>query len=134
MKRGEWLHLARKLDWDFSYVREQDVFPLEVSGRPRLPHEAWSDCDEPYKTTYAYTYRASVWFDLVVPGPDEPAWLRDKYPASWPSLERVWQPIADRWREADPGNDFAVHGTAISDSASCVSWSCATEPLTATPR
>ena len=61
----------------------------------------------------AYTYRASVWFDFVVPGPEERAWLRDKYPASWPSMEPVWEQISQRWREADPGNDFAVHGTAI---------------------
>ena len=61
----------------------------------------------------AYTYRSSVWFDLVVPGPDERAWLRAKYPASWPSLENVWESISERWRDADPGNDFAVHGTAI---------------------
>ena len=29
----------------------------------------------------AYTYRASVWFNFVVPGPEERAWLRSKYPA-----------------------------------------------------
>lgn len=61
----------------------------------------------------AYTYRASVWFDLVVPGPDERAWLREKYPRSWSALDPVWEQVTDRWRRADPGNDFAVHGTAI---------------------
>jgi toluene monooxygenase system protein A len=61
----------------------------------------------------AYTYRATVWFDFVVPGPRERAWLRDKYPASWPDMEPVWEQISRRWAEADPGNDFAVHGTAI---------------------
>jgi toluene monooxygenase system protein A len=61
----------------------------------------------------AYTYRASVWFDLAVPGPEERAWLRDKYPASWPSFQPVWEQISARWRAADPGNDLAVHGTAI---------------------
>ena len=53
MKREEWLDLARNLDWDFSYVREEDVFPPEVSGRPWLPGSAWRDWDEPYKTTFA---------------------------------------------------------------------------------
>src|SRR5436190_9872119 len=53
MKREEWFDLARKLDWDFSYVREEDVFPAEVSGRPWLPAKQWSGWDEPYKTTYA---------------------------------------------------------------------------------
>jgi toluene monooxygenase system protein A len=61
----------------------------------------------------AYTYRASVWFDLVVPGPEERAWLRSKYPGSWPAFEPVWEQISARWRAADPGNDFAVHGAAI---------------------
>jgi toluene monooxygenase system protein A len=61
----------------------------------------------------AYSYRASVWFDLAVPGPEERAWLRAKYPAAWPSFEPVWEQVADRWRNADPGNEFAVHGTAI---------------------
>jgi toluene monooxygenase system protein A len=37
----------------------------------------------------AYTYRASVWFDLVVPSPDERAWLRQKYPRSWPAIDPI---------------------------------------------
>jgi toluene monooxygenase system protein A len=61
----------------------------------------------------AYTYRASVWFNFVVPGPEERAWLRAKYPQSWDQLDPVWERVTQRWREADPGNDFAVHGTAI---------------------
>jgi len=61
----------------------------------------------------AYTYRATVWFDFVLPGPEERAWLAQKYPQSWPSLDPVWGRITQRWQEADPGNDFAVHGTAI---------------------
>jgi toluene monooxygenase system protein A len=61
----------------------------------------------------AYTYRATVWFDFVVPGPDERAWLRANYPRSWPELDRVWQRITERWEQADVGNDLAVHGTSI---------------------
>src|SRR5206468_4708391 len=61
----------------------------------------------------AYTYRASVWFDFVVPGPDERTWLRQKYPRSWDEYDGIWSRITDCWRQADPGNDFAVHGTAI---------------------
>jgi toluene monooxygenase system protein A len=61
----------------------------------------------------AYTYRATVWFDFVVPGPEERRWLRQKYPDSWDAFEAVWERIAERWSEADPGNDFAVHGTSI---------------------
>ena len=29
MKREDWLDLARKLDWEFSYVDEQEVFPRD---------------------------------------------------------------------------------------------------------
>ena len=29
------------------------------------------------------------------------------------SIDPVWEQITDRWQQADPGNDFAVHGTAI---------------------
>jgi toluene monooxygenase system protein A len=61
----------------------------------------------------AYTYRATVWFDFVVPGPRERAWLRTKYPRSWHELDPIWERIAQRWRRADVGNDLAVHGTAI---------------------
>jgi toluene monooxygenase system protein A len=61
----------------------------------------------------AYTYRASVWFNFVVPGPAERAWLRQKYPRSWGELDPIWERITERWAEADPGNEFAVHGSAI---------------------
>jgi toluene monooxygenase system protein A len=61
----------------------------------------------------AYTYRASVWFDFVLPGPDERAWLAEKYPDTWQDYDPIWSRITEQWRKADPGNDFAVHGTAI---------------------
>jgi toluene monooxygenase system protein A len=44
--------LARKLDWEYSYVSEKDVFPELISGHPWLPHAAWQDWDEPYRTSY----------------------------------------------------------------------------------
>ena len=53
LKRSQWLDLARKLDWEFSYVSEEDVFPTVASGTPWLPHEAWKDWDEPFRTSYA---------------------------------------------------------------------------------
>jgi len=61
----------------------------------------------------AYSYRASVWFNPVLPGPDERAWLRAKYPESWGDFDPIWERITARWQESDPGNEFAVHGTAI---------------------
>jgi toluene monooxygenase system protein A len=51
LKRTDWQDLARKLDWNFSYVDERDVFPEDISG-PYLPQSAWADWQEPYKTTY----------------------------------------------------------------------------------
>ena len=61
----------------------------------------------------AYTYRATVWFHFVVPGPEERAWLREKYPGSWPELAGVWDRIVARWQACPPGVDLGVHGTAI---------------------
>lgn len=61
----------------------------------------------------AYTYRSTVWFDFVLPSPEERAWLRSKYPRSWDEIDPVWERITERWRDADPGNEFAVHGTSI---------------------
>jgi toluene monooxygenase system protein A len=61
----------------------------------------------------AYSYRATVWFDFVLPGPAERAWLRRKYPDSWDAFEPIWDRITAHWARADPGVDFAVHGTAI---------------------
>jgi len=61
----------------------------------------------------AYTYRASVWFDFVIPGPRDREWLRSKYPATWDMYEPVWQTIGERWEQSDVGNEFAVHGAAV---------------------
>lgn len=52
LSRDSWLDLARKLDWDYSYVSAEDVFPVEISGRPWLPHAAWQAWDEPYRTSF----------------------------------------------------------------------------------
>jgi len=58
----------------------------------------------------AYTYRATVWFDSVLPGPAERAWLAAKYPESWPQFEPIWERISGRWREAGPGVEWHAHG------------------------
>jgi toluene monooxygenase system protein A len=92
------------------YLRSLDELGLE---RPWYWDHFTEALDRYHHMVYAsaYTYRASVWFDLVVPGPDERAWLRAKYPGSWDDLEPVWERIEQRWRGARPGDEFAVHGT-----------------------
>jgi toluene monooxygenase system protein A len=61
----------------------------------------------------AYSYRATVWFDFVLPGPEELEWLSRKYPDSFSPFVPIWTRLAERWERTDPGVDFAVHGTAI---------------------
>jgi toluene monooxygenase system protein A len=58
----------------------------------------------------AYTYRATAWFDFVVPGPEERAWLRGKYPRTWGSIEPVWERVTELWKSRDPGDERGVHG------------------------
>jgi len=58
----------------------------------------------------AYTYRATTWFDFVAPGPEERAWLREKYPRTWPLLDPVWERIAERWSECGPDVEWHTHG------------------------
>jgi len=41
----------------------------------------------------AYTYRATLWFDFVVPSPAERKWLRQKYP----KYGTIWRPFGSRW-------------------------------------
>ncbi|MDQ1398951.1 MAG: toluene monooxygenase system protein [Acidimicrobiaceae bacterium] len=50
--RDDWLDVARKVDWTYRYVSEEEVFPPEMSGRPWLPHDSWQGWNEAYRTTY----------------------------------------------------------------------------------
>jgi toluene monooxygenase system protein A len=79
-------------------------WPLFEAALPRYHHMVYAA---------AYSYRASVWFDLVVPGPRERAWLREKYPETWDELDPLWDRVTERWSRTDPRNDFGAHGTAI---------------------
>ncbi len=58
----------------------------------------------------AYSYRATVWFDFALPGPDERRWLAEKYPASWPELDPVWEQLTARWKRSGPGVEWYTHG------------------------
>jgi toluene monooxygenase system protein A len=63
----------------------------------------------------AYTYRATLWFDFVIPSPSDRKWLRRKYPKYWDDIEAVWERIEENWRATGPGaqNESAVHATAL---------------------
>jgi toluene monooxygenase system protein A len=58
----------------------------------------------------AYTYRATVWFDLALPGPEERAWLERKYPRTWPAIDPIWERVTERWRQSGPGVEWYSHG------------------------
>ncbi len=77
----------------------------------------------------AYTYRATVWFDMVVPGPEERAWLREKYPDSWPEFEPIWDRISERWKEVGPEVEWHTHGaTPVGFCALCQMVLCEGAP------
>jgi toluene monooxygenase system protein A len=59
----------------------------------------------------AYTYRATVWFNPVLPGPEERAWLTEKYPKTFPAIAPLWEQIEARWRKSGPGLEWYTHGT-----------------------
>src|SRR5688572_12632816 len=52
VRRDEWLHLARELDWHPSYVEERQLFPESMSGSPWLPAAEWAAWDEPFRTAF----------------------------------------------------------------------------------
>lgn len=66
LKRDEWMHLSRKLDWNFSYVDETDIYPEILSGKPFLSHSEWKDWDEPFKTSYEEYVKNQYEKDLSV--------------------------------------------------------------------
>ena len=53
MKREEWQDLVGDVDWTFSYVDDEAVFPDWHAGTGKVPREAWAAWNEPYKTSYA---------------------------------------------------------------------------------
>lgn len=52
MKREEWQDFVRDVDWTFSYVDDEAVFPAWQSGSGRVPREAWAAWEEDYKVVY----------------------------------------------------------------------------------
>src|ERR1700730_10521488 len=52
LKREDWQHLARDVDWDYSYVDHEAVYPEWHSGTGKVPIAAWHAGGESYKVTY----------------------------------------------------------------------------------
>jgi toluene monooxygenase system protein A len=52
MKREEWQDLVREVDWTFSYVDDDAVYPEWQSGSGKVPREAWLAWEESYKISY----------------------------------------------------------------------------------
>ncbi|HTM44217.1 MAG TPA: hypothetical protein VL137_04640 [Polyangiaceae bacterium] len=96
------------------WILEQFQRSLDEVGlkRPWYWHTFLSSLDHYHHMTYlaAYTHRATVWFDLVVPGKEERSWLAKKYPISWPTFEPMWEHIEQRWKAAGPHLEWGTHG------------------------
>ena len=83
----------------------------------------------------AYTYRATVWFDFAMPGPEERAWLAQKYPKTWPQMDPIWERVAERWRESGPGVEWHTHGaTPVTFCSTCQLVLCGGTPAHNTAR
>ena len=52
MKREEWDDLVADVEWTFSYVDEEAVFPEWMCGTGKVPRDAWKAWEESYRTTY----------------------------------------------------------------------------------
>jgi len=52
LKREEWQGFVRDVDWTYSYVDDEAVFPEWHSGTGKVPRAAWLDWEEDYKVTY----------------------------------------------------------------------------------
>ena len=60
LAREKWLALARKLDRNYSYAREEEVFPEVISGRPWLLHSEWKDGKNPLRLPIENTSRINT--------------------------------------------------------------------------
>jgi toluene monooxygenase system protein A len=52
LKREDWQDLVRDVDWEYSYVDHEAVYPEWHSGTGKVPLEAWRDWEESYKVSY----------------------------------------------------------------------------------
>ena len=52
LKREEWQGFVRDVDWSYSYVDDEAVFPEWHSGTGKVPRQAWLAWEESYKVSY----------------------------------------------------------------------------------
>jgi toluene monooxygenase system protein A len=52
LKREEWQDFVRDVDWSYSYVGHDAVYPEWHSGTGKVPPEAWKVWEEGYKVSY----------------------------------------------------------------------------------
>ena len=53
LPRSEWYDLTRDMNWDLTYVTEDQAFPPVLSNSFGVPAEDWWVWDEPYKIAYS---------------------------------------------------------------------------------
>jgi toluene monooxygenase system protein A len=52
LKREEWQGFVRDVDWSYSYVDDEAVYPEWHSGTGKVPRQAWQAWEESYKVSY----------------------------------------------------------------------------------
>ena len=52
LQRQDYYDTARDMNWAFSYVKDENVFPEELSKSFGIAADEWWSWDEPYKLTY----------------------------------------------------------------------------------
>jgi toluene monooxygenase system protein A len=96
------------------WILDHFLAELEANGleRPWYWETFLRELDSYHHMVYAsaYTHRATVWFDLALPGPNERAWLAEKYPASWAEFDPVWERVTERWKKGGPELEWFTHG------------------------
>jgi len=53
LNQAEWYDISRQTTWTPKYVKEEELFPEEMSGARGIPLEKWAAYDEPYKVIYS---------------------------------------------------------------------------------
>jgi toluene monooxygenase system protein A len=89
LKREEWQHLVRDVDWTLTYVDDEAVYPEWLSGTGKVPREAWATWEEDYKVSY----------------PEYVATQREKESSAYAvkaALQRstAWENLSEGWKSS----------------------------------